>query len=152
MAVLGKTLDALTEADVENGVSEGRTLDYKRPLLGGKKKFHADVAALTNAAGGHILYGVEEAGGGAVDVPDVEAADVDTEILRLDGSIRSGVEPRMPNVGLRAVGLAKGRHVVVLEVPQSFARPHMVTFKGTNRFYLRHTSGGTRLAATAWTT
>ena len=149
MAVLGKPLDALTEADVqayvENGVSEGRTLDYKRTLPGGKdaekKEFLADVTALANAAGGHILYGVEEAGGVAVDVPGVEASDVDAEILRLDGSIRSGVEPRIPNVALRAVELANGRHVVVLDVPQSFARPHMVTFKGTNRFYLRHTAG-----------
>ena len=149
MAILGKPLDVLTEADVqayvENGVSEGRTLDYKLTLPGGsdgnKKEFLADVTALANAAGGHILFGVEEAGGVAVDVPGVDATDADAEILRLDGLIRGGVEPRIPNVGLKTVELANGRHAVVLEVPQSFARPHMVTLKGTNRFYLRHTAG-----------
>lgn len=149
MALLGKPLDALQEADVQtfadNGVSEGRTLDYKLTLPGGgdgdKKEFLADVTALANADGGHILFGIAEAGGIPVDVLGVESSDVDSEILRLDGSIRSGVEPRIPNVGLKAIALENGRHVVVLEVPPSFARPHMVTFKGTNRFYLRHTAG-----------
>ena len=149
MAILGKPLDKMTEADVqtfaENGVSESRTLDYKLALPGGgdsdKKEFLADVTALANADGGHILFGIAEAGGIPESVPGIESDDVDAEILRLDGSIRSGVDPRIPNVGLKAVALENGRHVVVLEVPPSFARPHMVTFKGTNRFYLRHMAG-----------
>ena len=49
--------------------------------------------------------------------------------------------PGIPNVEFGTVELASGRLLLVLEVPQSFALPHMVTFKGENRFHLRHTAG-----------
>src|SRR5690606_9209701 len=73
MAFRGKPIDALTEADLRelvDGVSEGRTLDYKVKLPERKsrdetKEFLADVTGFANADGGHLLFGVDEAEGTA---------------------------------------------------------------------------------------
>ena len=149
MSLFGKPLDDLTEADlrllVDDGVPERRALEYKRDLPGGgdkgKRELLADVAAMANAEGGHILFGIEDEGGVAVGVPGLETDDVDAEVLRIDGSIRTGIDPRLRNVSWGAVSLENGRWVLVLELPPSYVRPHMVTFKGENRFYLRHDRG-----------
>ena len=150
MAFRGKALDALTEADVralvDEQVSEGRTLDFKRHLPGNsrdeKKEFLADVTAFSNADGGHLVCGVDEGSGEsegvAVAVPGVEIESVDGEVLRLTNMIRDGAAPRVPNLRIEAVPVEAGRHVVFVEVPQSFARPHMVTLKGAVPFSLRH--------------
>ena len=133
------------QAFVDGGVAEGRTIEYKQTLPGGrdedKKEFLRDVTALANAVGGHILYGIAEEKGIAAATPGVESDDLDALILRLEGSLRDGVQPRIPNIEFGTVELTGGRRLVVLEVPQSFALPHMVTFKGENRFHLRHTAG-----------
>ena len=149
MPLLDKPIDALTEANlralVEGAVSESRTLDYKEALPGrkdsDKTKFLANVAAFANAEGGVLLFGVQETGGVAVAVPGVGVADVDATVLQLDSSIRTGIEPRLRNVEWATVPLENGQTVVALEVPPSYARPHMVTFGGHNRFYVRHSRG-----------
>ena len=66
--MIPKRFDEITKADIDalvaNGVAEGRTLDYKRTLPGGKddekREFLADVSSFANAAGGDIIFGVEE--------------------------------------------------------------------------------------------
>ena len=149
MTLRGVPLDSVTEARlralVSAGVAEGREIDFKRELPGGsdadRKEFLADVCSFANAGGGDILYGVDEKGGVAVDVPGVAVPDADAEILRLDSVIRSGLDPRIVGVGMRAIPIAGGRLVLVLRVPRSFARPHAVDYRGRFRFYSRGAAG-----------
>lgn len=149
MAFRGKALDALTQADVQalidEEVSEGLGLDFKRGVPRSRderKEFVADVTAFANAEGGHLICGVDEGEGEnkgvAVDAQGVEVSSVDDEVLRLTNLIRDGASPRVPNLRIEGVPVGAGRFVFVVEVPQSFARPHMVTLKGAIPFNLRH--------------
>ncbi len=142
-------LDSVEEAHlrvlVSAGVAEGRTIEYKKELPGRSdsdgKEFLADVCSFANASGGDLTYGVEEAGGIAVGIPGVAVADPDAEVLRLDSVIRSGLDPRLVGLRIRAVPLSNGDHVFVVRVPRSFARPHAVDYKGRFRFYSRGAAG-----------
>lgn len=141
-------LENLTEQDLQalvmGGVPEGRRIEYKRDLPGNsddaKREFLADVTSFANAAGGDLLYGVEEDGGQARGIPGI-SGDADAEILRLEAIIRTGVDPRIPGVHLRAITLASGGFVLVIRVPQSWALPHMVTLKNLSRFFSRTSAG-----------
>jgi hypothetical protein len=141
-----ETIDeAALERLIENQVSEGRDLDFKRDLPGGKddetREFLADVTALANAQGGHIIFGMDEANGVATDLPGVEVDDPDAAILRLEGKLQTGVEPRVIGVKTRWVPLANGRGAIILRIPGSLSAPHRVTYKGGARFWGRNSRG-----------
>lgn len=128
--------------------SEGRTLDYKETLPGKsdeeKKEFLTDVSSFANGAGGYLLYGIAEDKGIPTAACGFDAKDMDSEILRLDQTIRSGIEPRVFGISMQAVSLPNGKHALVVYIPKSWNRPHAVTFKGTPgslRFFSRSTNG-----------
>jgi len=145
---LEKPLDEIREADlqrlIENQVSEQKTMEYKRDLPGRsdeqRKDFLADVSSFANAVGGHLIYGMAAESGVPMQLIGVEA-EADATILALESSIRSGVAPRIPGVQMRGVGLQNGRNTFVVRVPESFAAPHMLTYKGTSRFFSRTSNG-----------
>ena len=66
MLLNGKSLDKITESDlqelIDNGVAEGKTLDYKEKLSGNsdaeKKEFLYDVSSFANASGGNLIFGI----------------------------------------------------------------------------------------------
>ena len=123
---------------------EGMRLEYKRDLPGGsdsaKSEFLADVCALANASGGSLLYGVSEVDGCADAIVGVPDADLDVLRLRLDGIIRSGIEPRVQSLSIDAIDV-DGLRVVEVSVGQSLLRPHWVSARGERRFYIRTSVG-----------
>lgn len=149
--MLPRNLARITEDDlsslIENSVAEGKTIEYKQVLPGGneeqRKEFLTDAASFANAGGGEIIYGVRAEEGIAkelVGVGDVDDVDGDAEIARLENMLRDGIEPRIS--GCHAVGVAvAGGHVIVLRIPQSWAGPHMVKFRGSQRFCSRNSNG-----------
>ncbi len=147
--MIGKPLDQVAKTDIEalqtNGVQEGRTIDYKLTLPGNtdgdKKEFLADVSSFANATGGDLIFGVVEEGGVPVDIPGLDEIDPDAEVLRLEQIIRAGLEPRVPGVQAIAIRGFPNGPVLVLRMPNSWASPHMVTFKGTSRFFTRSSAG-----------
>ena len=150
MAFEGKTFDSINGDDLaallENRVSERRTLDYKAGLPGrtdsATKEFLADASSFANSAGGYIIFGIEEREGVPLAIPGLGSVNADEEISRLEAKIRTGVEPGIiPAVRTKKVELADDCFVIALHVPQSWARPHMVTFKNTSRFYARTSNG-----------
>lgn len=120
---------------------EGPQLEFKQELPGNsdsdKKEFLADVCAFANASGGTILYGIQEEDGSAAAITGVELTNSDECIRRLSSLIRDGIEPRISGIEIAVVDV-DGKSVITLRTRQSYARPHWVTLKGTNRFYLRH--------------
>jgi hypothetical protein len=154
--MIQKPFDQIDKTDIEslvtNGVEEGRTIDYKLELPGGKdsekKEFLADVSSFANAAGGDLLYGVEEQRDGdgkstgiPKDVPGVAIPNADAEIRRLENIIRDGIRPRIAGIHLRTVdGFANGP-VLIIRFQKSYAAPHMVTFQDHSRFYSRYSKG-----------
>jgi Putative DNA-binding domain len=91
-----------------------------------KQEFLKDVAALANAGGGDIVYGISEINGKAnALLPIKEAAHpVDATRRRLGQWLESGVEPRISGTELYPVRLASGDYILVVRVPASFQRPH----------------------------
>lgn len=149
MTLQTKPLAQINQVDVcsliESGVPEGRLIDYKRDLPGStdgeKKEFLFDVSSFANSSGGHLVYGVVEEGGIPTQIVGSTVADTDAEIRRLEGSILESIEPRIPGFELRFVEIGDGKYVLVIHVPKSWLMPHMVTFKGTNKFYARNSAG-----------
>jgi hypothetical protein len=148
-SVLDKRLGAFTASDIQQLVSEGttesRTLEFKSELPGNKdsdrKEFLGDVSSFANAAGGDIVYGVTETAGRATAADGVAVENVDTELLRLDQLIRSGISPRIVGFHIQPVpGLTKGP-AMVIRVQRSWQGPHIVSYQGHFRFFSRNAAG-----------
>jgi len=137
------TIDDLIQL-IANGVREDRQIEFKQVLPGNtddeKKEFLADVTSFANSSGGEIIYGMRAEQGLAKEITGVSVPDTDAEILRLSSMIRDGIQPRITGVQIRPVSDPKGV-AFVLRIPDSWAKPHMVTFKGQSRFFIRSSAG-----------
>jgi hypothetical protein len=131
VALLDIPLDAIRERDLlrlfEAGAAVSVYIDYKQRTFGGSEgehaEFLADVSSFANTAGGDIVVGMAEAKG----VPHAFvpfAGDADKETRRLEEIARSGLEPRIRNLRVRAVPLSAGGHVLIIRVPRSYVPPH----------------------------
>jgi len=106
------------------------------------KEFLADASSFANSAGGCLIYGIKAANGQPVELCGLpENTTGDAEILRLESSIRTGIAPRMPGVHARTVPLRSGKVALIIRIPHSFATPHVVTYKGSSRFFSRSSNG-----------
>ena len=149
MTLRSVLIDSITEEHlrslIADQVTELRVIEYKRELPGrsdgDKKEFLADVCSFANTAGGDLIYGITESGGTPRDLVGVDAGNVDAEISRLENSIRDGIKPRIPGIQHQPVRLENGKHALVIRVPRSFSRPHVVTYKNHWKFYARSSNG-----------
>lgn len=147
--MISKQFDDITKDDIDallaNSVPEGRTIEYKLTLPGNtdsdKKEFLADVSSFANAAGGDLLYGLDAQKGIPTAIPGLDIGGADAEIQRLDSMMQAGIEPRIPGVRIKAVDEFPQGPVLLVRIPQSWTSPHMVTFKGTSRFFTRNSAG-----------
>jgi len=131
-------------------VPEGLRIEYKRDLYGNaepeKREALKDVSAFANAFGGHLIIGVEEQNGLPIAIPGVANVNSDDVVLRLEQLVRSGLEPRIQGLRIRAVPLTNGAYCFVLRIPRSWHPPHRVSAQNSNRFWIRN-SGGTHEAS-----
>jgi len=147
--MFGKPLSEISMKDIQtlvrDKIPERRTLDYKLDVYPdgnkGNKEFLKDVSAFANTVGGYLICGVEEEKGAPTDVKGVEVADFDKLKQRFDNLLRMGVDPPIRGVEFEAVDFTESKKVIVVHVPKSVARPHMVTIKEQFRFYGRSSSG-----------
>src|SRR4051812_22865379 len=97
------------EALVTDAVREGKTIEYKQELPGGKdddkKEFLADVSSFANASGGDVIFGISETRDGqgkTTGIPEailgLPGVNGDQEIRRLEQMLRDGIEPRIPGL------------------------------------------------------
>jgi hypothetical protein len=130
---------------VEDGASEKKTLEFKRELPSNtdadKKEFLADVSSFANATGGDLIYGIQDRDGLAESIHLIDEARVDVEVARLENILRDGLSPRLPACSLKPVKFDEGGAVILLRIGQSLIGPHMVSFKGSSRFYGRNANG-----------
>ena len=146
---LSTVLDAITEADLqslkENQVSEGKLIEYKQCLPGNddksKKEFLADITSFANAAGGHLIFGIQEEDGIPKDLCGLNDINPDAEILRLENMIRDSVEPRIHGLAIRPISLENAGTIIVMYIPNSWSKPHVVNFQKHWRFYSRNSAG-----------
>src|SRR5215213_2910048 len=146
MSVIAGDFDQISEADILEllsiGVPEGLTIEFKSQTYGNNdsqtKEFLKDVSCFANTAGGHLIIGVEEAGGVAAALQPL-TLDAEAEVRRLTSIVNSCIEPRVLGLRVRAVPVAGG-HVLVFRIPRSWQAPHRVSLKGSSRFYLRNSN------------
>lgn len=133
------------QALITDQVREGKSLDYKRNLPGptddDKRELLADASSFANAAGGDLVFGMDEAGGIPTAIVGIASANFDVEIQRINNILRTGLEPRLPVVETRAIEVAAGRWVLILRIQQSWIAPHRVTFRDHAKFYSRNSTG-----------
>ncbi|MEJ2147539.1 MAG: ATP-binding protein [Acidobacteriota bacterium] len=149
MSIFEKSFNEISSQDILAFLrlrhAEGKKVDYKAALKlrtdGQRKEFLADVASFANCDGGILLLGVDEANGIPRDkLPGIPCDDPDETKGRIENIILSGIEPsiRGHDIGFFEV---EGKTILLLRVPRSWARPHMVVFQRTNKFYSRNSHG-----------
>ena len=144
-------IDTVTKEQIEslvtNSVGESKTLEFKQKMPGNsdnnRKEFLADVSSFANASGGDIIFGIKDVKGVASEIIPLEDRTIDEAKLWIEDVIRAGVEPRMPIHIKEITGFGNDGNgfILIIRIPQSFASPHMVTFKNSSRFYCRNSAG-----------
>jgi hypothetical protein len=149
MSIDRADFEGLVEADLAEllagQVPEGLHIDYKRDLYGAadadKRETLKDISAFANAAGGHLIIGIEEQNGIPVSIPGIAGTNPDDVVLRLEQMARNGLEPRIPGLRMRAIPLASGAVCFVVRIPRSWNPPHRVSAQGANRYWIRNSGG-----------
>lgn len=149
MSIEKTNFDEIAAADiqqlVDNSVSEGLRVEFKRELYGNddkqKKELLKDVSAFANSHGGHLILGVEEENGAASSVVGLAGINPDTEVQRLQQSLQTGIEPRIQGILIRAIPVDGDRFVIVVRIPHSWNQPHRASFKKSLHFWIRDSSG-----------
>ena len=132
------------EAFLANKIPEGLYLDYKEQLSGKsnketKREFLKDVTAFANAHGGNLIIGVKEPSDGmSVDEQLVGLEQGESIAKDLERLASSSIDPRIPGLTIRDIPHENGRSCIIVHVPPSLGRPHMVIHQGHRGFYIRH--------------
>jgi hypothetical protein len=146
---LDKPFNEINQTDlkelIENGTPERKNIEYKESLpdskYDSKKEFLADVSSFANTIGGDILYGIKEENGLPISLIGIPNSDFDSEILRLENLLRDNIQPRIQGISIRTVTIESSNPVLLIHVPQSWSKPHVVNFQGHWRFYARNSAG-----------
>ena len=154
--MIQKAVERIEKSDIESLVTdkigEHKTLEYKLQLPGSqtddKREFLYDVAALANAAGGDIIFGIadeRDSSGRATGIPaaaeGVNVENISREKQRIEHLVRDGIDPRIPGITFQQIDGFTNGPVLVMRIPKSWISPHMVTFGGVSRFYSRNNAG-----------
>jgi hypothetical protein len=153
--MLHKSIDAITESDLQSLVIEGRRedarLEFKLTVPGGsddeKREFLKDVSAMANSQGGDIIYGIREDrsspedAGKAAELVGITDAGADATKLWMFELLNSSIDERLIGVTIRDVQLSTGGFALVVRVPRSWSSPHVVRHKNHWRFYARNSAG-----------
>ncbi len=124
-------------------IPEGSFLDYKVAFSAGKKnkykEFLKDVTAFANSNGGDILIGVKE---------PKEKLPIGEQIVGIDNGkdeaenlervASSSIQPRVSGLKIYPIKLENDKYVLLVHIPSSLFKPHMLDYQKTHSFYIRH--------------
>lgn len=141
--------DSISKTEIDALVAskepERRTIEYKLELPAGNdegsREFLADASSLANAVGGDLIFGVRAKDGVPESADGLAGANADKDILRLEQMLRDGLDPRIPGVQTKHVEGFPSGPVIIMRIPKSWAGPHMVRYKGSQRFFTRASNG-----------
>jgi hypothetical protein len=123
------------------GARENIHLEFKRQYSKSKDILQA-MASMANTAGGHILIGAQEASGRRSRLQKfVDPGRPPEEIIQaISNAVRDNVEPTIPNYRAFPV-IVDDVSVIVIYVPRSYARPHVVKSDGMFSYATRNDHG-----------
>jgi hypothetical protein len=125
-------------------MTEGSQIDYKEDLSGETKnekykEFLKDITAFANAHGGLLLLGIKEPSDDLT--PEMQTfgiVDGDKIAKDLERVASTSVDPRIPGVLIKSINIQNNRHAIIVYIPPSLIRPHMVSHQKHRCFYIRH--------------
>jgi len=144
MIFRGKKLSYLQLEDfqrlVNDEVQECDIVEYKRDMYGNsdadKREMLKDITSMANHRGGYILIGIDENEEGIpTDIVGIEAG---SHVERITSCCLDNVDKRIVGLDVRDAPLSNGKVVIIISIPASINAPHMVTHKGLNQFWKRH--------------
>lgn len=124
-------------------IQEGLYLDYKKELTtpfndAAKREFLKDVSAFANSAGGLLVIGCREpADHLSAEDQIVGVADGPKWASTLENMASASIDPKIPGLLFHVVDVGADKYCILVYVPQSLARPHMVVHTGHRAFYSR---------------
>lgn len=150
MALRHLALEQIDEAElqrlVEGRAPETQEIEYKRQLYGNSDRdcgeYLADISSFANTVGGDIVIGMAAEAGVPTEFEPIQI-DPDPEILRLENIARSGLQPRIFGLAIRAVRINGGGVILIMRIPRSYNQPHRIIRQGPghHRFYARSSAG-----------
>lgn len=146
--MIPKKLSDITLEDIQllktEQVREGKTIEYKSEFPSTKKNsdkisFLKGISALANTSGGDFILGVQAKDGIPTNIQGIKIANVDGEILKLEGIIKNGCEPRLVGYDIKSIQVRDDNYVLIIRLQQSWNAPHRV--KDHSKFYGRNSAG-----------
>lgn len=146
----GKPASRITGSEiiemVNKRVREDARLDFKRECYkktpGDTKEMLKDVTSFANTDGGYILIGIEDVDSCASGIARV--ADANEEAQSLRDQCLQCISPRIRDLEIVVLEQVEpGKDIVVIGIPESMRRPHMVTY-GANTYFCRRYQDGKR--------
>jgi hypothetical protein len=148
--MFNKPFKEITMHDIENLIftrkeRENNYLDYKEKLGNSdrdKREFLKDVSGFANASGGFLIIGVKEhkKSGIPEKIIGIEKTIGNQKIDEwIDNVLLSNLDERIRyNLKIFELKDKDEKILLVLYVPESPKKPHMITFQGKNNYYIRH--------------
>jgi len=145
--MFNKPISQLNEEDfqalIDNKERESSILEYKQEISGTdheKKEISKDISAMANTEGGYLVIGIQEDDGQAsVIVGTPKTIGRQPVEVWIENVLITNVRPKIA-ITPKVITLVSipGRVLVVIHIPQSPKRPHMVITNGRNTYYTRH--------------
>ncbi|MFW9873965.1 MAG: helix-turn-helix domain-containing protein [Candidatus Thorarchaeota archaeon] len=152
--IIKKDSEDIIESDlqylIDNEIIEVKNLEYKRDLPGNsdseKKELLADISSFANASGGDIIYGITQDNSTGKPVDPLEGfpiSNADETKQRLDNIILNGLEPQLPSYSysINPISLSNSNYAFLIRIFRSWFNPHRISFKNSQKFYSRNSSG-----------
>jgi predicted HTH transcriptional regulator len=138
---------------IKLGLEEGAQVDYKEALSGTSKKesykeFLKDISAFANAHGGLLIVGVKEPDDGLLLENQIVGITDGVNLSKdLERVAATSIDPRIPGLLIKTVQLPNNTHVIIVFIPPSMNKPHMVSYKKHRSFYIRHSASSVPMTA-----
>lgn len=145
MIFSGRSLNDISLDDiralVDNRIPEGPHLDYKEVPYSGRpqdrREMLRDITALANAEGGYLVLGIREDGfGHAIELSPFSEPQNIAQAIRL--SCLDGIRDRIEGFEVREYETGFNQGLIVIRVPVSDQRPHMMASDGRTDFFRRY--------------
>lgn len=145
MIFSGRSLQDLSLDDfqtlIANQIPEGPNLDYKETAYSGRpqdiREMLRDITALANAAGGYLILGIREDGfGRAISLTPID--DPQTKVQAIHQACLDGIRDRIDGLEVQAYDTGFNQGIIVVRVPPSEQRPHMMVRDHSTDFFRRY--------------
>lgn len=141
----GRSLQDLSLDDfqtlITNQIPEGPHLDYKETAYSGRaqdiREMLRDITALANADGGYLIMGIREDGFGRADAL-TPIDDPQTKAQAIHQACLDGIRDRIEGLEVQAYETGFNQGLVVVHIPPSEQRPHMMIRDHHTDFFRRY--------------